>query len=71
MTIGLGTYAFFWQWHQTAETPLSLTGMVDRTADLGVGVFQVCDYPLFECGRRTFGATSSWPTASTPRWSEA
>ena len=48
MTIGLGTYAFFWQWHQTAETPLSLTGMVDRTADLGVGVFQICDYPLFE-----------------------
>ena len=48
MTIGLGTYAFFWQWHQTAETPLSLTDMVDRTADLGVGLFQICDYPLFE-----------------------
>ena len=45
MTIGLGTYAFFWQWHQTAETPLSLTDMVDRTADLGVGLFQICDYP--------------------------
>jgi 3-oxoisoapionate decarboxylase len=45
VTIGLGTYAFFWQWHQTAETPLSLTGMVDRTADLGVGLFQICDYP--------------------------
>ena len=48
VTIGLGTYAFFWQWHQTAETPLSLTDMVDRTADLGVGLFQICDYPLFE-----------------------
>ena len=48
MTIGLGTYAFFWQWHETAETPLSLTDMVDRTADLGVGLFQICDYPLIE-----------------------
>ena len=48
VTIGLGTYAFFWQWHQTAETPLSLTDMVDRTADLGVGLFQICDYPLLE-----------------------
>ena len=46
MTIGLGTYAFFWQWHQTAEIPLSLSDMVDRTAGLGVGLFQICDYPL-------------------------
>ena len=48
MTIGLGTYAFYWQWHQTAEHPLSLTDMIDKTADLGVEVFQVCDYPLIE-----------------------
>jgi 3-oxoisoapionate decarboxylase len=48
MTIGLGTYAFFWQWHDTAENPLTLSGMIDRTADLGVRLFQVCDYPLLE-----------------------
>ena len=36
MTIGLGTYAFFWQWHDTAENPLTLAQMIDRTADLGV-----------------------------------
>jgi sugar phosphate isomerase/epimerase len=48
VTIGLGTYAFFWQWHATAETPLSLTDMVDRTADLGVRLFQICDYPVID-----------------------
>jgi 3-oxoisoapionate decarboxylase len=48
VTIGLGTYAFFWQWHDTAENPLTLAQMIDRTADLGVGVFQICDYPLLE-----------------------
>jgi hypothetical protein len=36
MTIGLGTYAFFWQWHDTADNPLTLPQMIDRTADLGV-----------------------------------
>ena len=48
MTIGLGTYAFFWQWHDTAENPLALPSMIDRTADLGVSLFQVCDFPLLE-----------------------
>ena len=48
VTIGLGTYAFFWQWHATAETPLSLIDMVDRTADLGVRLFQICDYPAID-----------------------
>lgn len=48
MTIGLGTYAFFWQWHQTAEHPLSLAEMIDKTAELGVGLFQICDYPLID-----------------------
>jgi sugar phosphate isomerase/epimerase len=48
MTIGLSTYAFFWQWHNTAENPLTAAQMVDRTADLGVSVFQICDYPLLE-----------------------
>jgi sugar phosphate isomerase/epimerase len=48
MTIGLGTYAFFWQWHDTADNPLTLPQMIDRTADLGVSLFQICDYPPIE-----------------------
>ncbi|WP_214110499.1 sugar phosphate isomerase/epimerase family protein [Acrocarpospora catenulata] len=48
MTIGLSTYAFFWQWHQSNPAPLDLAAMVDRTADLGAGLFQICDYPLIE-----------------------
>ena len=98
MTIGLGTYAFFWQWHQTAEVLLALTTWWIALPTLGVGLFQICDYPaiesydsndldqlrvsaangecvwslaLAECARSTFGATSRWPAASTPRWSEA
>lgn len=53
MTIGLGTYAFFWHGHQTADHPLSLADMIDSTADLGVELFQICDYPLIE----TYDAT--------------
>jgi len=48
VTIGVGTYAFFWQWHATAAQPLSLTEMIDKTADWDVTLFQVCDYPLIE-----------------------
>jgi sugar phosphate isomerase/epimerase len=45
MTVGLSTYAFFWQWSDRVERPLTLADMIDRTAELGVGVFQICDYP--------------------------
>ena len=48
MTIGLGTYAFFWQWQSTAAQPLSLTDMIDKTAGWDVALFQICDYPLIE-----------------------
>lgn len=48
MTIGLGTYAFFWQWQTTAARPLSLVDMIDRTADWDVELFQICDYPPIE-----------------------
>lgn len=48
MTIGLGTYAFFWQWQTTADEPLSLTDMIDKAAGWEVTLFQVCDYPLIE-----------------------
>lgn len=48
MTIGLGTYAFFWQWHANAERPLTLADMIDKTADWDVTLFQICDYPLID-----------------------
>ena len=46
--IGLSTYAFFWQWHETAPAPLDLAAMIDRTAELGAPLFQICDYPRIE-----------------------
>ena len=47
--IGLGTYSFFWQHSAAAlglDAPeaLSLPAMLRRTRDLGVHVFQICDY---------------------------
>ena len=48
MTIGVGTYAFFWQWQPTAEQPLTLSDMIDKAAGWDVGLFQICDYPLIE-----------------------
>ena len=48
MTIGLSTYAYFWQWSEHAPEPLSLTGMLADTARHGVSLFQICDYPPLE-----------------------
>ena len=48
MTIGLSTYSFFWQWHETAPEPLTLAQMVDKTASWDVRLLQICDYPLVE-----------------------
>ena len=48
MTIGLSTYSFFWQWHSTCPEPIDLHTMVDKTADLGATLLQICDYPLIE-----------------------
>jgi hypothetical protein len=45
MTVGLSTYAFFWQWQTVADAPLSLTDMIDQTAAWDVERFQICDYP--------------------------
>ncbi|MBB2975836.1 sugar phosphate isomerase/epimerase [Microbacterium endophyticum] len=42
--IGLGTYAFFWQHSERAATPLSLAGAFTATRELGVDLFQICDY---------------------------
>ncbi len=48
MSIGLSTYSFFWQWHETADRPATLTEMVAKTAGWGVDLLQICDYPLLE-----------------------
>jgi 3-oxoisoapionate decarboxylase len=48
MTTGLSTYAFFWQWHDTATSPLSLTDMIEKTAGWDVKLFQICDYPAID-----------------------
>ena len=42
--IGLGTYAFFWQHSDRVPEPLSLVGAFERTRELGVDLFQICDY---------------------------
>ncbi|WNE98505.1 sugar phosphate isomerase/epimerase [Streptomyces luomodiensis] len=48
MALGLSTYAFFWQISAKAPRPLTVEDMLRRTHDLGVGLFQICDYPLIE-----------------------
>jgi 3-oxoisoapionate decarboxylase len=42
--IGLGTYAFFWQHSDRVPAPLSLVGAFEATRELGVDLFQICDY---------------------------
>jgi sugar phosphate isomerase/epimerase len=46
--IGLGTYAFFWQHSDRAPEPLSLIGAFEATRELGVDLFQICDYAPLE-----------------------
>lgn len=46
--IGLSSYAFFWQLSDKVSTPLTLIQALERTADLGVRLFQVCDYAPLE-----------------------
>lgn len=46
--IGLGTYAFFWQHSDRAPEPLSLVGAFEATRELGVELFQICDYAPLE-----------------------
>ena len=56
MTIGISTYALFWQWQSSADQPLTLTEMIDKIAGWGAELFQICDYPLIESSSR-----QSWP----------
>lgn len=77
--IGLGTYAFFWQWSDRSPQPLTLPQMLERTAELGVGMFLICDYPPIEwypdgrsesSPRRRERSASEWssaPRESCPR----
>ena len=46
--IGLGTYAFFWQHSDRVPRPLSLVGAFEATRELGVDLFQICDYAPLE-----------------------
>ncbi|MFC8680299.1 sugar phosphate isomerase/epimerase family protein [Microbacterium ureisolvens] len=46
--IGLGTYAFFWQHSDQVPEPLSLVGAFEATKELGVELFQICDYAPLE-----------------------
>ena len=48
MKIGIGTYALFWEISDSAPEPLSLAGTIDRAAELGCEVFQICDDPRIE-----------------------
>ena len=46
--IGLSSYAFFWQLSETVSSPLSIHQALERTAALGVDLFQICDYAPLE-----------------------
>jgi 3-oxoisoapionate decarboxylase len=48
MSIGISTYALFWQWHSSAHQRLSLADMISKTAGWGTDLFQICDYPEIE-----------------------
>lgn len=63
MAIGLSTYSFFWQWHETAEQPMQLDEMLSLTARWGADLLQICDYPpvesLTEAGLDDMRATAT------------
>lgn len=44
-TIGLGSYAFFWQHSELVPEPLTLADELRATAELGVRRYQICDDP--------------------------
>jgi sugar phosphate isomerase/epimerase len=47
-TIGLSTYSFFWQWHETASRPLAVSDLVAKTAGWDVDLLQLCDHPAMD-----------------------
>ncbi|BCW48249.1 TIM barrel protein [Arthrobacter sp. StoSoilB13] len=46
--IGLSSYAFFWQLSDQVSQPLSIHDALRKAADLGVDLFQICDYAPLE-----------------------
>ena len=48
MQIGIGTYALFWESHAESPRPLGLAASIDRAAEVGCDVFQICDDPRIE-----------------------
>jgi sugar phosphate isomerase/epimerase len=46
--IGLSSYAFFWQLSDKVSAPMSIHDALERTAELGMDLFQVCDYAPIE-----------------------
>lgn len=46
--IGLSSYAFFWQLSHQVNEPLTIHEALQKTADLGVDLFQICDYAPLE-----------------------
>lgn len=52
MTIGLGSYAYFWQQSDRVDQPLSLIDAFRDTREQQVTLFQICDYaPLMQMSR--------------------
>ena len=48
MKIGIGTYSLFWEFSDRNPNPLSISGMIERAAELGCEVFQICDDPRID-----------------------
>lgn len=46
--IGLSSYAFFWQLSDQVSNPLSIHDALRRAAEMGVDLFQICDYAPLE-----------------------
>ncbi|MCP1412081.1 sugar phosphate isomerase/epimerase [Paenarthrobacter sp. A20] len=46
--IGLSSYAFFWQLSDQVSQPLSIHDALRKASDMGVDLFQICDYAPLE-----------------------
>ncbi|GAA2184542.1 TIM barrel protein [Brooklawnia cerclae] len=46
--IGISTYALFWECSERNPEPIGPGGMLDRAAELGCNVLQICDYRPIE-----------------------
>lgn len=46
--IGLSSYAFFWQLSDHVSQPLTIHDALRKASDMGVDLFQICDYAPLE-----------------------